>query len=349
MSIFIYPTTLELKEINQILQPKLTASSPIFGHFPIVEVESDMLRWEQRDDYSGMQQVRGLNGQPGVVQAVGSKAYLYQPGYYGEIRPINEQEITRRAQIAQMGLRAVSIDDLVMEANRFLLHRELVLMEFILWKLVTSGTFSVAKDSNVIHTDSYAVQTAYRAVDWDTSASATPIADFRMVQTLEEGKGVSFGSGATAYMNRTTFNKMLANTNTADLAGALSRVLQLGEGSGPVSGDLSLINRILLGADLPQVAVYNEGFISSSGTFEKFIADDKVVVIGQRPNGEPLGEYRKTVNANNDPVGPGSYVKVVDSAVNGNPNPVPRKIDVHRGHNGGPVIYYPSAVVVLTV
>jgi hypothetical protein len=345
---FTYPTTVEMKEINAVLQPRLATNSPIFSHFPIVDVESDMLRWEQRDDYTGMQQIRGINGQPGIVQAVGSKAYLYQPGYYGEKRPIDEQEITRRAALAQVSMKPISIDDLVLDANRFLVHRETVLMEYILWTLVSTGTFSISKDSNVIHTDTYAIQTASAAVDWDAVATATPIADFRTVQALEEGKGVSFGAGATAYMNRTTFNKMLANTNSSDLAGKLSRIFT--SGSAADQGDLSLINKIMAGGDLPQIAIYNEGYkAAGTGTFTKFLATDKIVVIGQRQAGEPLGEYRRTINANNDPVGPGSYSKVVDSAMAGNPNPVPRVINVERGHNGGPVIYYPSGVVVLSV
>jgi hypothetical protein len=349
MSNFIYPTTIELKEINQELQPRLTANSPIFKHFPIVDVDSDMLRWEQRDNYTGMQQVRGINGAPGVVQAIGSKTYLYQPGYYGEIKSIDEMEITRRAQLAQVSARPISIDDLVMDANKYLLHRENVLIEYILWTLVSTGTFAIANDSIAIHTDSYAIQKATRAVDWDTAASATPIADLRTAKMLGRGKGVNFGASATAYMNQVTFNKMIANSNTSDLAGMIGRIYQMVSGGGNTIIDLAMVNKILVGADLPQIEIYDEGYVATGGTWTPFIADDVVVIIGQRQTGEPLGEYRRTINANNDPVGPGSYTKVVDSATEGNPNPVPRKIDVHRGHNGGPVIYYPSAVVVLSV
>jgi len=350
MSQFTYPTTQEIKEISAELQPKLIANSPIFGHFPIVEVSSSKLSWVQRDDYQGMQQVRGLNGQPGIVAHLGSRRYAYEPGVYGEVYPIDEMEITERARLAQVSPSPISIDDLVMDGNRQLLHRENVLMEYILWTLVSSGTFAISKDGLVIATDSYPIQTATAAVDWDTVATATPIADLRTVKVLGRGKGVSFGAGATAYMNLLTFNKMLANTNTADLAGKLSRILSMGTNNGVELADLSLINKILAGADLPTIAIYDEGYkAETTGTWTPFIATDKVAIIGKRNAGEPLGEYRKTINANNDPVGPGSYVKVVDSATPGNPNPVPRKVDVHRGHNGGPVIYYPSGVVVLSV
>jgi len=37
----------------------------------------------------------------------------------------------------------------------------------------------------------------------------------------------------------------------------------------------------------------------------------------------------------------------VDSLNTG--TPVPRKIDVHRGHNGGTVIFYPKGVISMKV
>ncbi|MEN6583047.1 MAG: hypothetical protein ABFD54_11405 [Armatimonadota bacterium] len=347
MSLFTYPTTREMRVINDRLQPQLTANDPIFQHFPVVDVESFDISWFQRDDYFGMQQLRGLDGQPGVVSHRGAKEYSYQPGVYGEVYPISEKEITRMAELGQISSRPMSLDKQVMEGNTFLAHREMVLIKYILWTLVTSGTFSIAKDTAVVHADRFPIQTATAAVDWDNSATATPIADFRAVQLLGPEQGVSFGAGAKAYMNRVTFNKMLANTNTNDLGGKLARILQTVDNAG--TADLALINRVLAGADLPQIEIQESGYRPSrDAALIPYIANDKVSIIGQRQDGEPLGEYRRTINANNDPVGPGSYAKVWDSMVNDGGRP-PRKVEVHRGHNGGPVIYYPGAVVVLSV
>jgi hypothetical protein len=50
-------------------------------------------------------------------------------------------------------------------------------------------------------------------------------------------------------------------------------------------------------------------------------------------------------NANNPGLAPGAYMKIVD---NGD-RAVPRLIQVHDGHNGGPALLYPSAIVVMTV
>jgi hypothetical protein len=69
-----------------------------------------------------------------------------------------------------------------------------------------------------------------------------------------------------------------------------------------------------------------------------------VVVIGNRRDGQPIGEYRMTRNANNPGAAPGPYMKIVDD-----PDEVPRTVAVHDGHSGGPVVYYPSAIAVMTV
>ena len=54
-----------------------------------------------------------------------------------------------------------------------------------------------------------------------------------------------------------------------------------------------------------------------------------------------------TVNASNPGIEPGPYTYVDDSAMRG--RPTPRKINVGKGHNGGPTFEYPDAVVVLDV
>lgn len=347
MSQFTYPTTHEMKVINDKLQAQLTANDPIFKHFPIVDVESYDISWFQRDDYFGMQQLRGLDGQPGIVAKRGAKEYSYQPGVYGEVYPISEKELTRLAELGQVSGRPQSIDKQVMEGNTFLLHREMVLIKYMLWTLVSTGTFSIAKDASVMHTDTFPIQQANAAVGWSTPATATPLADLRAIKLLGPEHGVSFGAGAEMHLNSVAFNNMINNGNTADLGGKLRNILQTSDAAG--LADLALVNRILAGADLPTIVINDDGYrATKGGAFTKYIPDDKAVIFGKRQDGEPLGEYRRTINANNDPIGPGSYAKVWDSMVNDGGRP-PRKVEVHRGHNGGPVIYYPGAVAVLNI
>jgi major capsid protein E len=333
-----YPSAVELMEIEQDKLPVLIEDDPAFEHFPIVTKDSNRLDWEQKDNYIGLQQVRGLNGNPGKVTRVGGNRYSMEPGVYGDFQDIDEKELTERRQWGSFN-QFVSISDLVTDAQDQLLHREISRLRQVIWTLLTTGTFSVLSPTGaLLHTDTFNIQTASAAVDWDTVATATPMADFRAVQLLARGHSVRFDRAATAYMNQVTANKMFKVTNAADLGGRLTN-------GGNNFTTIEDINKFLIAADLPQIKVHDDGYHNDSGSFTQFIADDKVVVIGGRTNGQPLGEYRKTRNANNPDLGPGSYLKIVD---NGDES-VPRAIKVHKGHNGGPVIFFPSGVVVLSV
>jgi hypothetical protein len=171
---------------------------------------------------------------------------------------------------------------------------------------------------------------------------ATPLADFRAVQLLSRGHSVRFDQTARAYMNRVTWNNFIKNTNAADFGGKKGMGLQ----SLTSLGDA---NTILTGEGLPNIVVFDGGFLNDAGTFVPFIADAKVVVVGQRTDGGRIGGYRMTRNANNPGLAPGAYTEVIDRGEAGSGKQIPRTIEVHDGHNGGPVIYFPSGIVILSV
>jgi hypothetical protein len=261
-----------------------------------------------------------------------------QPGVYGEFLTVDEVEITRRRPPGRWN-GSISIDDLVMKLQDQLLGRELDRKEKMGWDLLATGTFSVTgPDGMVLHTDTYTPQTASAAVIWATSATATPLADFRAVQLLSRGYSLSFGADAKAYMSRVTFNNFIKNTNAADFGGKKGVGLQ----SVSSVGDS---NTILAGEGLPQIVIFDGGYLSEpSGVFVPFIATGKVIIVGKRLDGAPIGEILSTRNANNPGEAPGAYDKVVDD-----PDAVPRLITVHRGWNGGIALYFPAAIVILTV
>jgi hypothetical protein len=70
-------------------------------------------------------------------------------------------------------------------------------------------------------------------------------------------------------------------------------------------------NAITAGQDAPRIVEYDEGYYNDSNVFTRYIPDNKVVVIGQRPGGQRIGEYVKTRNANNPGHGAG-HVRVHD-------------------------------------
>lgn len=331
---YIYPTSSELMMIERDKLPRLTQNRPIFEILPIKMVDSHLLLWEQLDNITGLQQVRGLNGAPIGVNPLGGKLQEGQPGVYGEFIPIDESKLTVRRQWGSYN-KPVDITDLVMEAQDQLLERRLNRIEYNGWRLLVDGTFqALGHEGQILHTDIYPLQSFTANVPWSTPATSTPLADLRQVQIKARGYSVNFGRQAKIYMNQVTANYMFANTNAADLYGR--RVTGLA-----TINSQSQLNELLTMDNLPNIVIYEEGYYDTSNVFHLYLADGEAVVVGVRQTGVPIGNYEMTRNANNADMAPGPYMRVVDTLE----RIIPRKIEVHDGHNGGPVMYFPHAVV----
>lgn len=332
---YAYPSNAELRRIAQVKLPMLTMMDPIFEHFPIRNVNSSVVMWEQEDDYLGLQQVRGINGEFSRVKKTGSKRFIMQPGIYGEYEMMDEQELTEKRAIGSFG-NVMDVDEDIAKKQDKLLSREIDRIRYIAWTLATTGTFAVSLPTGgVAHTDTYPLQT-YAGSDWSAAASATPILDYRTAALKYRSKGVTFGKSAASYANQVTINRLFGVTNAADIGGKL-----VVNGNSIV--DLSQINQILLSNDLPRIIPYDDGYLDDTGTFVPFIADDKVVIVGKRVDNGTVGEYQMTRNANNDNMEPGPYDEVIVST-----DP-PKTIKIYRGHNGGPAVFFPSAVIMMSV
>lgn len=334
---FEYPTSAELREIAQDYLPNLLAQRPVFDIFPIREVDQALIMWEQEDNYTGLQQVRGLDGQPPKISKVGVSRFQMQPGVYGEYSLIDETELTLRRSYGSFAT-AINVDDLVLREQRRLLGRRLDRIESIVWTLLTTGTFAIPGPAGaILHTDSYTMQTYAATVPWATSATAGPLADLRAVQLRSRGHSVDFGPSATAWLNQVTANRLFTNTNNADIYGRRTA------GLGTYNSEAQL-NQLLAGDGLPQIRIYDRGYLDDTRTFQPFIPDNVVDVVGRRTDGAPIGEYQMTRNAQNPGFAPGAYMRVVDDE-----DDIPRQIAVHDGHSGGPTLLYPSAIVRMAV
>lgn len=341
MPTYAYPSNAILEEIAQDFLPTLQMTDPLFDFMPIENEDTDLVMWEQEDNNQGLMNVRGINGQPGKVQPLGVKRYAMQPGYYGDFNSIDELEITRRRGIGTFG-NVIDVEELVMKRQNQLMDRLIKRIVNIGWLTVTTGTYTVTnKDGVVIATDTFPIQTYSAGTGWATTATATPLADFRAIKLKQRGHAVLFNAKATAYMNQVTFNYLTANTNSADLFGKRTA------GFGTVIG-LGDINKVLLGEDMPQIAIYDGGYIDSTGTFQPYIANGKVTVVGQRVDGAQVAKFILTRNAQKETPGPGIYTLVVDTLSSGTA-PVPREISVHAGFNGGPGVLYSNAIVSMSV
>lgn len=339
---FSFPHAYEIERIERNLAPILTANSPVFDIMPIESAPTgaDMLLWDQEDDFTGMQQWRGLNNEPATVNRMGSKRYAAFPGVYGEKEVLREDELTRRKSIHSLSGASgpISLDDLVMQAHTQLLHRRLVRIETILWNLLISGSFSVSGPNGAtVYQGSYTRQQITPATPWSTYATSTPLADMMAYRDLENGQDVTFSAAGGAYqlMNAVTARHIFKNANAADLGG--KKV----EGGNTLNG-INATNNIFLEYDIPPIRVYNKGYKDASATFQKWIPDGKVLLVGKRLSGVRVGAYRYTINqvSLNAATKPVVFTKIRTDLT-------PEVVEVHDHHNGGPILQYPGALAVV--
>ena len=136
-----------------------------------------------------------------------------------------------------------------------------------------------------------------------------------------------------------TINYLLNNTNANDLGGKRLEV-------GSTINTLEDLNqKILVANNLPQLVEYNKTYQTGPRdrtTYTMFIPDGFLIWVGDRPNGQRLGEFIGTRNINSaNESDDGIYSKVIDKGE----VEVPRQIEVHHGFNGGIAIYYPTALI----
>lgn len=351
---FIYPTAFELRTIQSDYIASDRANRLGLQILPVQNVAAPKVRWNQQDTYAGLQHLRGLDGRPTRVNRVGWNTYEYEPGYFGEYIDITETELNNRApQGVDLATTNIDVSDIINEADRQLIQREDDRIESTIWTLLTTGTISITLDgpdgTQIGFQDTYTFQSYTAPITWATSATATPLRDFQAIQQLgpAAGKSANFGTGAKAYANTVTLNRLLNNANASDFSGRRTSF-------GATLNNLGNFNSYLASQGLPELTAYDGGYWTKrpadvGAAFKKFIPDGTVVVVGQRPGNVPVGNYLMTRNVVNG-FRPGSYRKLIDR-VNGRnaEERVPPNIEIHRGHNGGVAIYYPSSVITMFV
>src|SRR5689334_5106587 len=146
MATYSYPEDYELRAIESSKVEALTAGDPFVPFMPTTTSDDFDLRWTVEGYQGGLQQLRGLNGDPVYVKRAGASDYLMKPGVYGERMDVDEEEMTRRAQRFFPGLPGgrVDITDLIMRLQDQLLDRRLRLIQYIRDTVLTTGTFAIA-------------------------------------------------------------------------------------------------------------------------------------------------------------------------------------------------------------
>lgn len=334
------PTNQELQTIERELWPRY-ANRTIFDILPIQSTEFARISFLQPDTYKGLQNYRGLDQPtrqiPNHYNPYGTMCSI-TPGYWGEHDYVSERFITEAAAPGSFCGGPVDLIPYITMLQQNLIERRYNRMEVNAWLALLNGVYyAYGEDGQVIYESTFDIRTYATDIPWSDYENSHPLADFRTITaSFGLGTSASFGTDAVAYMNPITANCMFANQNTWDLGkiglAACCDVM------GP-----DTINRKLNGQGLPGIRIVPDSQLSEDGTPFRVIPDGKVLIVGRRPSGVPIGHYWYTRNAVTCGVTSGPWTKIVDNCDQG----VPRKIKIFDGHNGGPAIEYPRAVVVL--
>lgn len=351
---FMYASSATRREIEPDLLQRGRAGRLGFEILPEKPVPTGKVRWTQKDNWFGLQQMRGLDGAPLHVYRVGHKTWEYEPGYFGEFTEVTETELTNRASSVDVTTVSINVNDLVAEAREILVGREWERKETSIWTLLTTGILQIVQDGEdgvqVTYRDQYSFQQYTPTYPWSNLALSTPIKNFQSVQQMGEalGHSVDFGAAATAYGNQVTINNLINNQNPDDFGGRRAQF-------GATLNAMPAFNSYFAAQNLPQLKVYDASYqLRKNSPRIKYIPDGVLVVVGRRFSGEPLGFYNITRNASAG-YRSVSYEYVIDRAnaliAGAAPSEkrTPANIEVHRGHNGGPSIDFPSSVVVMHV
>ena len=334
---FVYSPNRALRAVAQKLIDKTAASNPFTRWFPLRETQYAMVQWERKDSTYGLMAGRGYNGKPPKVAGLGSDRKTKVPGVYGESLPIDELELTTRAQPATYGL-PVNIDDLIIERTKQGRTRMFNRMILHIVTLLTTGRY-VAKDAKgaVIEEDAITPQIYTPTHLWSDLTNSTPWADFQALALLDLGLSVMFNQQSVAVMTQKTFNYYRQNQNQDDIAGRKTKF-------GATYNNLGDINELHQDDGLPQILIFNDSYLDDSNTAQRYLLDGYVIVMGKRSDDEPLGEFILTRNASNKDFGSQLYYEVIDKQFG-----QPRSIEVQMGYNGGLAVYQSEAIIVMKV
>jgi hypothetical protein len=346
---YIYPTNFELSEIQQLYIGRMREGRIGIDLCPVENSDYAEVRWEQMDNYYGLQQLRGMDGSPTRVQRIGSQVFSYDPGIYGELTTVPEMELTKRAASAS-STAPIDIGDLVRQCLNTLEVRRWERIEYNVWTLFITGVLNInvgdaTTGTQVGVSDTYPIQTSSTTA-WSNTATATPIHDMQTIQQAAVGYSMDLGGGAEAYMNGQQSYYLLNNTNASDFGGRKDMF-------GATLNNIPQVANYFQAQNLAKPHVYDQGYYATignntTGAFTRFISTGKVLVVGARPGNVPVARYKMTRCAVNGGA-PGSY-SYVQNWLDGSMGvrELSRGIEVVSGHNGGIAMYYPSAIYTLS-
>lgn len=308
------------------------------------------VQWDERDHDRGLTAAHAMGTDPKIDKRMGSTLRKYTPICFKESDLLKEDEILRARQLGTMAGTLDLSDEIARIArNRYV--KTMARIEKLRWDCLKGA---IAIDENGVKVnESFAIQTHNVTTVWDDLDDARPLHDLNTVKLLFRKTGAS-AQGAKMYMNQQTANLLLENNNPDDLKGFQnSNFTHL-----PYS--VEEMNKILAARGLPDIVVYDNGYVDEDNTFQPYLAFGEVIIVGNRPAGQSVGDFMSTPSLHNQIGGqpaPGYFAGI---EVNGVPsdqagsvsmsqlglgkNP---KVEIFGGIYGGPRLIYPKSIIAL--
>lgn len=335
------PTTSEIQQLQMELFPQYLEGRLGLDILPLKTTDQPSIILQQPDIFKGIQAFRGLNkptqSVPNRYNPYGTMKYI-EPGYFGEHDELDEEILTKWAQPITCN-QPLDVSAYTTTIQQRLLERRANRIELLIWQTLVYGRYTALNTAGqVIFEGQFTTQNVSAGVPWTNFAGSFPLRDFRQIQLLGRGTSARFDSCARAIMNRETANLLFANQNPLDVG-------RIGLSACCNFMSIGMINQQFEAQGLPQVVIYDNGYVDDNDAFNVFIPFGYVVVVGCRPANVPVGNFWLTRNAVGCGISSGFWQKLTDTC----DREVPRKIKIYDGFNGGPAIHYPRAIVVLRV
>ncbi|MCP9494277.1 MAG: major capsid protein [Pyrinomonadaceae bacterium MAG19_C2-C3] len=342
---YTFPTN---HELNLLVQEYSVERETFMGEeiMPFEPQMTQRVMWDDLDSERGMTHLHNMDTDPRTVGRPGSRVRSYEPIFFKEQELIKESDLLMARQYGTLN-GVINIDELVMRRKRALEDRAYIRAEQLRW-MALGG--EVHLNENGVRVDeTFPVQHYYPIVPWTATNMATPLADFLAQLLLYRGTGAT-ATGATAYMNQTTANVLLSNTNANDIAGFRATDQR------STTFSIEEANRILAARGCPQIKVYDMGYIDEAGQFQTFIADGEVRVVGKRPGGQRFGAIAMTPSLHRVAAGLPASGMFCFVTVNGQPNMgrvsietlgamANPKLEIVAGFYGGPLARYGRSII----
>ncbi|WP_439627494.1 hypothetical protein [Gemmata sp.] len=344
-------------EAEQGGDPLLEALPPTYDDF-------DAIRWNQYENGYGLLGLRGLGGEPDVVQVPGFREYTVAPGYYGERAVLDETEMTKDRRAGTANLPADPEERLAImtayQADKGVARLRKTASDFLL-----TGKFrNTDAAGKVIHADqienyrTFATGGSGLGAGWAADpTNAKPLNDLKYVQNqLQIGTSSRFGPDSKILCQDGVIVDLLATTQ-------IQSVYKSKFGSTPLG--MEGVNELLVGMGLPKLVPYNYGYFNTlddavnrtTANFTRIMPAKSMIWLGTRPKGQKIGRWALTRNV------PLNLLKGNQGMVENRSakawatgigislylhNRLPFRYELDVWFNGGPVLEYGTAAAGFT-